>query len=190
MGCETGIGLKIISTCATQGTGALEVKAWLGNRSALAIDYNPLAESQITNIAPVVALAKVLYPITGVKKLLNAGFDRVVADDRADRFTHFFSFQGFEFATANVENFDALSDLVVIVENKDKSDDGDGTFKCYGAKYGLFASTDTLRANDINGARSIELTSMGGSEEPWSQYTVLKTDYATTKAMLVALEPA
>lgn len=189
MGCEVGISKAIVSTCATQGTGSLEVKAWLGNRTDLAIDYNPLAESQITNIAPAV-VGKKLYPITGVKKLLNAGFDRVVSDDRADRFTHYFSFQGFEFATADVENFDALSDLVVIVENKDKTDSGDGTFKCYGAKYGLFASTDTLRANDINGARSIELTSMAGSEEPWSQYTVLKTDYATTKAMLVALEPA
>ena len=188
MACETGIGLQIISDCRTQTTGGIEVKAWIGNRKDLTIDYSLTHPSQITNVG--VVTGKKLYPIYGVKKLLNAGFDRVVAEDRADRYTHYFSLQGFEFATANVENLDAMGDQVVIVENKDKADDGDGTFKCYGAKFGLYPSSDTLRANDINGARSIELTSLSGQEEPYSQYTVLKTDYATTKAMLVALEPS
>jgi len=65
--------------------------------------------------------------------------------------------------------------------------DGDGVFAAYGVKYGLYKSTDTRRANDINGARNIELTSLAGQEEKYSNYTLLDTDYATTKALLETL---
>ena len=42
----------------------------------------------------------------------------------ADTFKHIFSFYGFEFDSASVLNMDGLHDLVIIVENKEKSSIG------------------------------------------------------------------
>lgn len=188
MTCVSGIVKSVISDCSTSGIGGNEVKAWIGNRLEMTPTYDVTNTSKITGLS--VASTKKLYTITGVKKLLNSGFDRVQADDRPDKFTHYFNFQGFEFKAADVENLDNLDDVVIIVESKDKPDDGDGVFRVFGMKYGLYPSSDTMRANDINGARNIELTSLSGQEEPQSNYTLLVTDYATTKALLVSLETA
>jgi hypothetical protein len=186
MTCVKGISKAIVSDCSTSGTGGNEIKAWIGNRLSLNIVYDATNKSKITSITNVTG--KQAYPITGVKKLLNTGFDRVTAPDRPDKFTHYFNFHGFEFKAVDVENLDNLDDIVVIVESKDKTDDGDGVFRAFGVKYGLYPTTDTMRANDINGARNIELTSQEGDGETWSNYTVDAGDYATTLAMLVALE--
>ena len=184
--CAKGITKNIVSNCTTKPVGGLEVKAWIGNRLEITPTYDITNPSKITNLA--VDSTKKLFSITGVKKLLNAGFDRVVAEDRPDYFTHFFSFQGFEFKAEDVENLDSISDVVVIVETKEKATNADGTFRVYGLKYGLYPSTDTMRANDIDGARSLELTSLEGQAEPYSNYTLLKTNYATTLALLESLE--
>jgi hypothetical protein len=186
MACEKGIAASVISDCSTSGIGGNEIKAWIGNRLEMTPTYDVTNPSKITDLT--VASTKQLFTITGVKKLLNSGYDRVVAEDRPDKFTHYFNFQGFQFDAADVENLDNLDDVVVIVESKDKSDDGDGVFRVFGIEYGLYPSTDTMRANDINGARNLELTSLAGQEENQSNYTLLDTDYATTKALLVSLE--
>lgn len=186
MGCNDGITKIITSTCATTGSGGLEVKAWIINREDVTITYDPTIPLKITAIT--YASTKRSWPITGIKKLLNAGSDIVVADDRPDKYTHYFNFQQFEFASEDVYNVDNMKDVIMIVESKDKADDGDGVFIAYGVKKGLWKSTDTQRANDINGARNIELTSIGGQEEPFSRYVYLATDYATTLAALVASE--
>jgi hypothetical protein len=194
MSCNSGISKKIISDCNTSGSGGLEVKAWIMNRADAVITYDGTSLNLITNIAMVAT--KLAYAITGVKKLLNAGHDIVVADDRPNKYTHFFSFQQFEFATEDILNVDAIDDVIVVVESKDKAADGDGVFIAYGVKKGLWKSTDTQRANDINGARNLELMTLGGQEEPFSRYVVLAPEtvpadgsgYANTLAMLVALE--
>ena len=190
MACITGISKNITSDCSTQKNGSLEVKAWVFNRAeyANAFTFDDTNPNKITNIASV--STKKAYVLTGVKKLLNAGHDFVAADDRPDKYTHFFSFHQFELAAEDIKNVDQLNDVFVVVERKDKVSGGDGTFVAYGVKNGLWKSADTRRANDVNGARSIEMTSLGGQEEPYSEYTVLKTDYATTLAMLVGLETA
>jgi len=186
MTCVKGIAGDIISDCSTSGIGGNEIKAWIGNRTELTFTYDVTNLSKITNIA--VTATKQLYTLTGVKKLLNSGFDRVVADDRPDKFTHYFNFQGFEFKAENVENVDSLEDIVVIVESKDKTVDGDGVFRVFGVKNGMYPTSDSMRANDINGARNVEVTSLDGQAEQYSNYTLLSTDYATTLALLVGLE--
>jgi len=182
MGCTDGISKAIVSDCTTQGSGGLEVTAYLFNRADVTITYDVTLGNKITSMAN--AVTKQGYKLTGVKKLLNAGHDVVVADDRPDKYTHYFNFQQFELDAEDVENVDNLNDLIVVVEGKDKSDDGDGVFFAYGVKKGLWKSTDTQRANDINGARNIELVSLAGQEEIYSKFIVLDTDYATTLALL------
>lgn len=189
MGCTSGISKTITSNCTTAGTGGIEVKAWIGNRARFTPTYSPTAgkENVVTALTPT-AGTDVLYPILGVKKLLNCGHDRVVQDARPDLYKHFFSFQGFELTQAALMNFDAMADIFVVVELKDKQTGGDGTFEIFGLTHGLYASTDTRRANDLNGARNMEFTSMDGQEEIYSSHVFLDTNYATSLAALVALE--
>ena len=188
MSCLDSISKNITSNCTNQPSGGVEVKAWIFSRPtyADAITFDATHPNKITAIASVAGAN--CYVLTGVKKMLNAGHDIVVADDRADKYTHYFNFQQFEFAAEDIHNIDNLKDVFVVVERKDKAKDGDGTFVAYGVKNGLWKSTDTRRQNDINGARNLELTSMGGHEENFSEYTVLSTDYSTTLSMLEGLE--
>ena len=187
MGCTGGIAKAILSDCTTSKIGGLEVIAWVFNRTDLNMTFSAVTEkeNQITTMSN--ASAKKGYTFTGIKKLLNAGHDIVVADDRPNKYTHHFLAQIFETLTEDIRNGDDLDDLVVFVEQKDKNTGGDGTFIGYGCKYGLYKTTDTQRANDINGARNIELASLAGQEEPYSRYVLLATDYATTKALLTTL---
>ena len=184
MSCTGKIAKAIVSDCSTQTVGGLEVEAYVFNRTDLEVTYSAVSgeENTITSLAN--AVGEKGYKLTGIKKLLNAGHDIVVADDRPNKYTHYFNFQQFEILAEDLINVDDMDDLIVIVETKDKNDTGDGVFRGYGMKYGLYKSTDTRRANDINGARNIELTSLAGQEEPYSNYVVLDTDYATTKALL------
>jgi len=188
MTCAKDLAKIIVSTCETQGVGGNEIKGWIGQRADLTFTYDPTNPSKITGI--VAATGKQLWTVTTSPRGLNSGSDRVTEVGLADRFTHFGAFTVQEFDTLSVENIDTMSDVVYIVESKDKPDagDGDGVFRLYGAKYGLKPVTDTNRANDAKGARPIELGPLEGETEKWSQYTVLDTDYATTKAMLEALE--
>ena len=185
MSCATGIAKTILSDCTTQPVGGLEVSAYLFNRADMTITYDGTDTNKVTGIAAVGAA--LVYKITGVKKSLNAGHDRVIADDMADTFKHFFAFKGFEFDVDSVANMDGLNDICVIVEYKQKSTTGDGVFIGYGLKSGLYPSADTRRANDANAVRSIELATRDQEGEPYSQYNILLTDYATTKAALEAL---
>jgi hypothetical protein len=184
MGCTGGIAKAITSDCTTSKVGGLETVAWAFNRKELEITYSVTTEeeNQITGL--VNASGKQGYKLTGVKKLFNAGHDIVVADDRPNKYSHHFMMQVFEGLTADIRNADDLDDMIIVVEKKDKETGGDGTFLAYGCKYGLFKTTDTQRANDINGARNIELASLPGQEEPFASYVVLDTDYATTLALL------
>jgi hypothetical protein len=185
MSCITGIAKAITSDCTTSLGGGLEVEAWIGNRKELSPTYDGSQGNLLTSLAMVGAAT--MYKLTGVKDLLNAGHDIVSAEDRPDKFTHFFSFQGFEILASDITNIDDLNDIAVFLELNDKNDTGEGIFVGYGLKKGLWKSTDTRRWNDINGARNIEMTSRAGKEEPYSHYVLLDTDYATTRALLESL---
>lgn len=185
MACTTGIVKNITSDCSTSLSGGLEVEAWVFNRAELTPTYDGTKGNLITGLANVGSA--VGFKLKGIKKLLNAGHDIVVAEDRPDKYTHFFSFQGFEILAEDHLNLDDINDVVVAVELKDKNATGEGIFVIYGLKKGLWKSADTRRWNDINGARSIEMTSLAGQEEPYSEYVLLDTNYATTYALLESL---
>lgn len=185
MSCTTGIAKNITSDCTTQGVGGLEVTAYLFNRDEMTITYDETYPNKVTSIAAVGAA--VVYKYTGVKKNINAGHDRNIVDDLSDTFKHFLSFKGFEFDSESVYKMDGLNDICAIVEYKQKSDDGDGVFVGYGLKSGLYVTADMRRANENNAIRSFELATRDQEGEPFSQYNVLDTDYATTKALLEAL---
>lgn len=188
--CIDGIIKNIISNCTTDKGGGLEVKAWIFNRTDLSVTFDPANKrGQTSNKILGLSLptGKQGFSVVGVKSLLNAGHDIVVAEDRPNKFTHFFAFQQFEVLSEDIFNVDNFEDLVVFVEARDKNDTGEGVIVGYGVRHGLFTSTDTQRFNDINGARNLELTSRAGQEEEHSRYVYINTDYATTIAELDSL---
>lgn len=179
--CAKGILASIVSTCDTVGNGGNEVKAWIMNRSDATVTYDT------TDLNKITTLAGTAYSLTGVLKSIDSGFDRNVNAGLPDRFSHFASFSNYSFDAANGINLDNLQDLIFIVESRDKDDDGDGTFRAYGVKYGLDVLSDTHRANTDKGVRSLELGSRDGDDEPYSYYVVDAGTYATTLTMLDAL---
>ena len=196
--CAEGSLIKnIASTCATLGGGFLEVNAWIGKRTDLEITKSSVAgqENIITKVENVVG--KKCIKITGIKRLLAATSTAVVAENRPNKFTHLFSFEVFERLAADFLNMDQPDDCVVFVELKDKSTTGEGVFLALGLEYGLYTSSDVWDSKASNGARLISLASMAQSEERMSRWVVFgdlastpSPSYATTKAMLVALETA
>jgi len=186
MGCLDDITKSIVSDCTTQGSGGNEVKGWIFKQNELIAVYDSTNPSKITSLS--LPIGSQGYTFTGVKKMLNSGHDIVIEDARADGYTHYVGFTGFSFKSEDVENFDALNNLVFVVESKDKTDDGDGVFRVYGIKQGLVKSSDTMRANDNYGSRIIEMATPDGQIESYSNYTFLDTDYATSLAALEALE--
>lgn len=185
MPCTDAIAKNITSDCTTQPVGGLEVEAYLGYRPYISPTYDGTSANKVTALT-VTALQK-LYKLKGVSKNLNAGHDRVVSDDTADLYKHYFSFKGFEFDSPSVLSLDNLRDLVVFVNYKNKNSTGDGVIVAYGLGTGLYVTSDTRRANDAHGIRSIELSTRDNEEEKYSQYNVVITDYAGTIARLEAL---
>lgn len=189
--CLESVIQDVVATCDVQGNGGNEIKAWLLNledKFSLTFDVtNPSKITSIVNTGAVSSGVKA-YTLTTSRKGINTGSDLVSEVGRGDRYTHFAAFSAYAMKAADVEAIDKMNNFMIIVESRDKTDDGDGVFKAYGVKYGLFKSADTNRANDANGSRPLEFTSQEGDTEKWSSYTVIDTDYATTKALLEGLE--
>jgi hypothetical protein len=186
MDCLENISKGIVSKCTTQPVAGLESVAYIINRKdiAVATPDNTVA-SKITDLS--LKPTKKAYKLEGVKKNINGGFDSVIAIDRATRYIHKCNFPIFEGDAASAANADALDDLVIIVETKEKYDGGDGTFNILGLKNGLYKSAYSRVYNDADGVRTIELSSMEGEGEEHSQWTLLDTDYLTTKALVEGL---
>lgn len=183
--CLTGIAQNIINDCDSAPIGGLEIKAWVFNRADLSGTQDPTNKNLLTALS--VATGKQGYYIQGFKKTLNAGHDLVSSETNVDKYTHYFNFQAWLLDAAAINNLDGLSDLVVVVERLNKMTDGDGAFKVYGYDTGLYKTTDSERANDIDGNRNIEMASQAGEEPLVSNHVFFDTDYATTKAALDAL---
>lgn len=184
--CGQGIFADIIATCDTVGNGGNEVKAWILNRTNVTLTFDTTTKNIITGA--VNASGERAYTLTGMLKTIDSGFDRSVEEGLPDRFSHYIGFGHYSFDAASGLSVDNLKDVIVIVESRDKTDDGDGVFRVYGALYGLDVTSDTHRANTNKGARTLELGSRDGDNEPYSYYVFYDTDYATTKAAIEALE--
>lgn len=186
MACEIKLVKNITSSCENQPVGGVEQVIYLFNRTEISVTYDNTNPSLVNDIS-MGSTADTGFKLTGIKKSLNCGSTLVPAEDAADGYTHTLIFQGFEFDAASVENMDQMGDIVAVVEMKQKANDGDGTFVIYGLGTGLYKSSDVRMANDANGARKIELTTLDGQLERYSQNNYLNNDYATSKAALEAL---
>ena len=184
MGCLSDITQVIANSCANVPASGLEVKGWIINRADVVWTIDE------ANVVLLTALTMsgdtVVYPITAVKKEMNAGFDAVIADNLPDLFTHNISFQPYERKAANILALDSIDDIVVVLELKGPKTSG--CFVVLGYETGMHLVSMSYKANDNNGIPTYEFATKEGQGEKYSRYIFWKTDYDTTKAALVTEE--
>ena len=183
--CTKKIYKGVTADCSTQGLSGIEQVCYAINRTDItSITRDAYLDNKVT--AFTLATGAKAYKIVGQKQNLTCGSERVVSDTQADSFKHRVSFQAYEMKAEDIDNLDEAEDLVIVVERKDKSNI-DGTFLIYGLGTGLYFSSDTYSSNENNGARMLEVSSLDSQLERNSACTLVKTDYATTKAFLEGL---
>ena len=181
MGCLSDITQVIANTCTNVPSAGLEVKAWAMNRADAVWTIDG------ANVVLLTALTgPTLYPITAVKKEMNAGFDGIFADNLPDLFTHNVSFQPYERKAADILALDSIDDLVIVLELKGPKTTG--CFIILGYETGLHLVSMSYSAMDNNGIPMYEFATKEGQGEKYSRYVFWDTDYDTTLAALVALE--
>lgn len=184
MGCLSAITQVIANSCTNVPSAGLEVKGWIINRAD--VTWTIDGSNVVLLTAATMAGATVAYPITAVKKEMNAGFDGVFADNLPDLYSHNVSFQPYEREAADILALDSIDDLVVVLELKGPKTTG--CFVVLGYETGLHLVSMSYSANDNNGIPTYEFATKEGQGEKYSKYVFWDTDYDTTKAALVTLQ--
>lgn len=184
--CNFGITADILKDCAAPPTAGVEEVMYVMNRRDInTITYSSTNKNLVT--AMTMKSTKKAYKVEGFKKEIDAGFDLVTSDTNIDKFTQYVKFENWQIDAASAKELDGLSDLVAIIERKNKGVAGDGSFQIYGLQTGLYKSSDTMRANSESGKRIIELTNQGEEESTVSYHVFFITSYAATKSAVDAL---
>ena len=184
MSCLSDITQVIANTCTNVPAAGLEVKGWIVNRADITWTVDGANAVLLTAIT--MEGATVMYPITAVKKEMNAGFDGVFADNLPDLFTHNYSIQPYAWDSASVLKMDSMDDIVLVVELKGPKTTG--CFIVLGFETGLHLVSMTWRAADNSGIPTYEFATRDGAGEKYSRYVFWDTNYDTTLAALVAEE--
>lgn len=181
MACNTSLTADIINDCTARPVKGLKSKAWVFNAGTATITKT---DNLITNLVKVGAGTS--FTIEGFKDFMNAGYEAVVAENLPTGYKHKFMLDAFLATAAEKKNIDNADNLFVVVEKNGVA--GVGSFLAYGITNGLWKTAQSKTANDNNGVTKLEFQTRAGEEEQYSEYVVLKTDYAQTLAMLVATE--
>lgn len=182
--CGKDISKNVVSNCSTQQNAGIEQIVYVMNRADVVPVFDQTQPNKMTGLS-LVSGAK-CYKLIGQKQNLVCGFDRVVSETRGDMFIHYLSFQAYEFDSESAFNLNDMDDLCIVVERKAK-DVLDGTFMCYGFGTGLSYTSDTYRSNSEDGVRMLEMQTQASQPEKEPYYTLVKTDYSTTKSLLEGL---
>jgi len=182
MSCLQTITANITNNCDLPPIAGIEQVVYVIERKKLIASTSVSSNliDELTKSAP----ATIGYKIQGYNKSSNAGFDLVVSDTEPDRYTQFFSMVAWGIDADTVEALNDIDDIVVIVENKNKGDDGNGAFEVYGLDTGLWKTSFTKRSNDNGGTFVLEFASKEGQAPTRSHYVYYDTSYTVSKAAL------
>lgn len=152
MTCIKKITQNIVNAC--KSTRGLKPRAYWANRSDCKFTFSGNVITAVDTF--------ILGVIDGTKFSLNAGSDEVVFEDNGSVFTHKFT------GIVNVQNgsVDSLDDIVVFVQSND------GQWLCYGAEQGLWKTSQAQTANDNRATVTVEMASLEGKDESYSEYFV------------------
>jgi hypothetical protein len=186
--CLFGITADILYDCDQRPTSGAEEFAYAMNRTDIeTITYNATNKHNVTGIT--MKSDTIAYKISGFKKEIDAGADLVASDTNPDKYNQYFKFEPWQIDAATTKALDNLSDLVIIVERKNKGLAGDGAFMILGLETGLYKSADASRINSDSGKRIIEMTNQADEESTISKHIFFSVSYSASKLAIEALLP-
>ena len=184
--CSFGITKNLLNDCDQRPTAGAEAVAYAMNRTDIeSITYDATNNHLVTALT--LKTGTVAYKIEGFKKEIDAGADIVVSDTNPDKFMQYFKFEPWQIDADTVKELDGLSDLVIIVERKNKGLAGNGALMILGLETGLYKTADASRVNSNSGKRTIEMMNQGEEESTVSNHVFYITSLAASKAALEAL---
>lgn len=182
--CKPLLTSDILLNCDTPTVAGIENTVVLINRDDIdrtATTFSTTNPNLMTNLA--LKTGKKGFKVEGIKQILSAGFELVVGD-YVNRFTHRFSGSILNLDSETLNTLNELgggANLIAVIETRYKGSDSKEPYKVLGYSQGLELSTATWSSNENEGTIQIELTSVEGREEPVVPFTLLETDYDTTK---------
>ena len=164
-----GINTSIVNEC-TDSTSKGIVDCWVFNRNGLVLSYNVDNNYLVENIS-------VNTPCFKISSLdLSAGYTLI--DDRFYFYQHFFSVKITKKTAAYENLISKIGDIAVVTEDRD------GIFRIYGAKFGLFKSEEEHRANEEKGVKRIRFQNREISLEKTPPYVFFNTSYEVSRGIL------
>ncbi len=183
--CENILTADIQRDCNNNPVAGLEVNVLIFNLADVdksSVTFDTTTDLKMTNFQ--LKTGKTAYLLDGVKSNTFSFAFELVKSDYANSYKHTFSGV---IVNPTVENKKAVEILAgggkfgVILEKKWKGQNSGNAFEVLGYDNGLEGSTLTYNSKENNGTILFELASEEGMEEPRLPYTLIETDYATTK---------
>ncbi len=153
--------------------------------SATVFGTNPLVIESI-----VLNSGKSAFDFEGVKTLMNAKWNVVEKENAFDKVSHEVMVYCSDISPTTKTEIQSMindSELVAIVENKERGVAGENAYEVYGYENGLVLAKDTAFDANEDGGLPMTLRSVEDMEENVVPYTFFKTDYDATKVLVDAL---
>ena len=166
-------------------------RIWLANKSEIAsLTFDVSNSSLVTAIT--MNSGGAFYVFDGYRQSVNAE-TAFVPQTVSSGYDHTLNLQVFDISSTQKLNLEkmALSKMVAIVENQNATGNADSVFEIFGAGVGMEVETLTRINRDTETAGSFSIglrTSDNEGKEAKLPYSLWDTDYATTLALIVALE--
>lgn len=187
--CNGEISAGLLNDCLINLQPGVKNDAWIMNLED--IDKGGIVKD-VANDLIITTLGmlstKAAFKVEVIKNSLGGTYSNVPKDFGPDYFLHQVDIKVTDYNNLNKLRVQELnkSETVVILENKGADDET--KFEIYGLDSGLKLGDTNRATNENSGILNLSLKSRDGEEEPNLPYTIWNTDYATTKAAIVALE--
>ena len=186
----SGIAAGATYSCDSPIQPGVNPRIWLANKDDITGFTYGSNTSLVTGIT--MASTKTFYVYQGFRQSVEPSVE-FVPGALAIGYDHILNFSVFDISSTQKVNLQkmALNKIVAIVENANATGNGDSVFEIFGAGNGLevTALTRLSRDADTMGSFSITLkTSDNEGKESKLPLSLWSTDYATTLALIEALE--
>lgn len=183
--CTAELTANMLLDCDNLPIAGLEVNAWIFNKQDVdrsAVTFDVTNDVLMTNFQ--LLSTKVGFKIEGIKQSNAKNYSLAVKENSFDKWVHQFNGIVFNPTAANKQQINNLSKdgrYVVIIEQLWKGAGDASAFEVLGYGVGLKLTESVNNSVENDNGISFTLASEAGYEEQSVPYTLLETDYATTK---------